>query len=91
MEIRPIRNEDDYKEALEQIEELMGAGAGTPEGGMLDALATSIEAYERNVCPVDNPDPIEVIKFYMEQNGLRAKDPLPMIGQKNTDHETLNP
>lgn len=90
MTIRPIRNEDDYRETLREIESLMGAKENTPEGDTLDVLATLVEAYERKAFPMDEPDPVEVIKFYMEQNGLAPKDLVPMIGKSNRVYEVLN-
>lgn len=57
---------------------------------MLDVLSTLVEAYERKAYPLEQPDPIQVIKFYMKQNGLSAKDLIPMIGQRNSVHEGPN-
>jgi hypothetical protein len=62
---------------------LMNAEAGTPKGERLDVLATLVEAYERQHFPMDLPDPVEAIKFRMEQSGLGPKDLVPMIGQLN--------
>lgn len=90
MKISPIRNEDDYREALRQIETLMGAQENTPDGDMLDVLVTLVEAYERKHYPMELPDPIEAIKFYMEQNGMTPKDLEPAIGRKNRVYEILN-
>jgi HTH-type transcriptional regulator/antitoxin HigA len=67
MEIRPIKNEADYDAALARIDALFDAGVDTPEGDELDILVTLVEAYEAKHYPVDSPDPIEVIKFRMEQ------------------------
>ena len=88
--IRPIRNEDDYRDALHQIESLMDARENTPEGDRLDILATLVEAYERKTCPMELPDPVEAIRFYMEQNGMTPKDLAPAIGRRNRVHEVLN-
>ena len=88
--IRPIRNDDDYKDALIQIEALMGALENTPEGDQLDVLATLVEAYERKTYPMDLPDPVEAIKFYMEQNEMTPKDLEPLIGRMNRVYEVLN-
>ena len=90
MQIKPIRTEDDYRETLRRIEALMDAEAGTPEGDLLDILATLVEAYERKAYPMDAPDPVEAIKFHMEQNGMTAKDLQPMIGRINRVYEVLN-
>lgn len=89
MDIKPIRNEADYIAALRDIEELMTAGPDTPEGDRLDVLVTLVEAYERNHFPVDLPDPVEAIKFVMEQRGLEIKDLEPMIGRRNRVYEVL--
>lgn len=92
MDIRPIRTETDYRAALKQVSRLMETDPdiGTPEGDHLDVLATLIHAYEANHFPVDLPDPVEAIKFRMEQAGLTAKDLEPMIGQRNRVYEVLN-
>ena len=90
MNIKPIRNEDDYREALNEIGTLMDAGANSPEGDRLDILVTLVEAYERKMYPVDLPDPVEAIKFHMEQNGMTPKDLEPVIGRINRVYEVLN-
>jgi HTH-type transcriptional regulator/antitoxin HigA len=90
MQITPIRNEDNYRDALRQIELLMDAEAGTLEGDQLDVLVTLVEAYERKHYPLDLPDPVEAIKFHMEQRGMTPKDLLPMIGRMNRVYEVLN-
>ena len=90
MNIKPIRTRTDYRQALKEIETLMNAQAGTPEGERLDVLATLVEAYERKHFPMDLPDPVEAIKFRMEQSGLAPKDLVPMIGQLNRVYEVLN-
>ena len=71
-EVRPIRSNADYEAALEEIERLWGAKSGTRKGDRLDVLATLIDADETEHFPVDPPDPIEAIKFRMEQ---RESDP----------------
>jgi HTH-type transcriptional regulator/antitoxin HigA len=90
MEIKPIRTKADYRAALKEIEGLMDAEAGTPEGEQLDVLATLVEAYERKHFPMDLPDPVEAIRFRMEQSGLTPKDLVPMIGQLNRVYEVLS-
>ena len=90
MEIKPIRTKADHRAALKEIEALMNAKAGTPEGERLDVLSTLVEAYERKHFPMDLPDPVEAIKFRMEQSGLAPKDLVPMIGQLNRVYEILN-
>lgn len=90
MDIKPIRTESDYQNALKTIETLMMAEPGTPEGDKLDVLVTLVEAYEKQHYPLDLPDPVETIRFEMEQKGLSVKDLEPMIGQKNRVYEILN-
>jgi HTH-type transcriptional regulator/antitoxin HigA len=72
-EIKPIRTKRDYEAALKEVECLWGAKAGTPAGDRLDVLATLIDAYEAEHYPMDPPDPIEAIKFRMEQQGLTRR------------------
>ena len=88
--VKPIRTERDYDAALEEVERLWGAKSGTPEGDRLDVLATLIEAYEDRHYPMDPPDPIEAIKFRMEQQGLTRKDLEPLIGTRTRVAEVLN-
>ncbi len=90
MHIKPVRTEDDYREALRRMEMLMDAEAGTPEGDQLEVLATLVEAYERKAYPMDIPDPVETIKFHMERSGMTPKDLKPMIGNLNRVYEVLN-
>ena len=89
MEIRPIKTEADYRTMLKEIESRMSAEADTPEGDYLDVLVTLVEAYERVHYPIDFPDPIEAIKFRMEQQGLTVDDLVPVIGRKNRVYEIL--
>ena len=89
-ELRPIRSEADYEVALEEAERLWGARSGTPEGDRLDVLATLIEVYEAKHDPMDPPDPVEAIRFRMEQLGLTRKDLEPMIGPRNRVADVLN-
>ena len=72
------------------FETLMSARQGTAEGDRLDVLVTLVEAWERRRYPLELPDPIEAIKFRMEQSGLAPKDLVPMIGQLNRVYEVLN-
>jgi HTH-type transcriptional regulator / antitoxin HigA len=90
MEIRPIRTKADYRRTLKEIETLMDAASNTPEGDRLDVLVALVEAYERKHYPLDLPDPVEAIKFRMEQLGLSPKDLEPMIGRRNRVYEVLN-
>lgn len=89
MQIHPIKTESDYQAALSEIEGLMAAQANSAEGDRLDVLVTLVEAYERTHYPIDFPDPIEAIKFRMEQQGLSVEDLVPVIGRKNRVYEVL--
>ena len=75
MDIEPVRTEEDYNAALARIEEIWDAVPGTPESDELDILAILVEAYEREHHPIDPPDPIEAIKFRMDQMGLTPERP----------------
>lgn len=90
MEIKPIRSKADYRAALKHIESLMDAKANTVAGDRLDVLVTLIEAYEKKHFPLDLPDPVEAIKFQMDQKSLTPKDLMPMIGRLNRVYEVLN-
>jgi HTH-type transcriptional regulator/antitoxin HigA len=89
-EVRPIRSEADYQAALVELGHLWGAKAGTVEGDRLDVLATLIDAYESEHEPTDPPDPIEAIKFRMEQQCLTRRDLEPIIGSRARVAEVLN-
>jgi HTH-type transcriptional regulator / antitoxin HigA len=89
-EIKPIRSETDYEAALIQVERLWGAPSGTPEGDRLDVLATLIDVYESEHDPIDPPDPIEAIKFRMEQQGFTRKDLEGILGSRTRVAEVLN-
>ncbi|MBF0311345.1 MAG: transcriptional regulator [Magnetococcales bacterium] len=90
MDIKPIRSDSDYQATLDEIEALMAAEADTPEGERLDILVTLVEAYERNHFPLDLPDAVEAIRFYMARQNLTPRDLVPMIGQINRVYEVLN-
>ena len=92
MEITPIRTETDYRAALRVVSELVDQDPSpdTPEGERLDVLSTLIEAYERKHHPIDLPDPVEAIKFRMDQAGLTVKDLVPYIGSLNRVYEVLS-
>jgi HTH-type transcriptional regulator/antitoxin HigA len=89
MNIKPIKTDADYRTALKEIQSLMMAEADSPEGEKLDVLTTLIEAYEAKHYPIDMPDPIEAIKFEMEQQELSINDLVPMIGRSNRVYEVL--
>jgi HTH-type transcriptional regulator/antitoxin HigA len=90
MDIRPIKTKEDYRTTLHEIESLMRAESESPEGERLDVLVTLVEAYERQHFPLDLPDPVEAVKFVMDQRGLTVKDLEPLIGQSNRVYEILN-
>lgn len=87
--VRPIHDEDDYDAALAEVDVLMDAAPGTPEGDRLDVIATLIEAYEARHWPIDAPDPIEAIRVRMEQKQLRQRDLEAMIGSRGRVSEIL--
>src|SRR5215470_2262007 len=89
-EVRPIRTKRDYEAALQEVERLWGAKSGTREGDRLDVLATLIDVYEAEHYPMDPPDPIEAIKFRMEQQGLTRRDLENIIGTRTRIAEVLN-
>ncbi|MGI0120453.1 helix-turn-helix domain-containing protein [Zooshikella sp. RANM57] len=90
MNINPIKTEQDYEATLDRIGELMGCSVDTPEADELDMLVTLTEAYEAKHYPIDKPDPIEVIKFYLEQYGLQQKDLEKFIGHSGRVSEVLS-
>ena len=90
MDITPIKTKRDYRRALKEVEGLMTAKRGTPEGDRLDILVTLVEAWEAKHYPLDLPDPVEAIKYHMEQQGLAPKDLVPYIGSRNRVYEVLN-
>jgi len=92
MDIHPIRTETDYKTTLKEISLLMNSDPdlGTPDGDRLDILATLVQAYEIRHVSIAAPDPVEAIKFRMDQNGLSIKDLEPIIGKSNRVYEVLN-
>jgi HTH-type transcriptional regulator/antitoxin HigA len=92
IDLKPIRSEADYDEALRQVERLWGEKSGTPKGDRLDVLITLIESYEEqhHPMPMGTADPIEAIKFRMEQQGLTRKDLEPLIGSRTRVAEVLD-
>ncbi|MEN9855824.1 MAG: hypothetical protein RLZZ157_950 [Pseudomonadota bacterium] len=90
IEIKPIRAQADYEAALDIMGELWGSHSDSPEGDQLDLLVTLIDAYEAKNHPMDPPDPIETIKFRMEQQGLTRKDLEDIIGTRTRIAEVLN-
>ncbi|MDA0368948.1 MAG: transcriptional regulator [Proteobacteria bacterium] len=90
MNVAPIKTKRDYQRTLKEIERVMTAVRGTPEGDRLDVLVTLVEAWEAKHYPMDLPDAIEAIKYHMEQAGLAPKDLVPFIGSRNRVYEVLN-
>ncbi len=90
MSIRPIRNDDDHRRAMLEIERLWGAQEGSPRAERLEILVTLVHAYEAEHHAIDPPDPIEAIRFRMEQQGLTRRDLEPMIGGRSRVSEVLN-
>jgi HTH-type transcriptional regulator / antitoxin HigA len=92
MDIRPIHTDADYRATLREITALMASDPepGTPEGDRLDILTTLVQAHEARNFPIGAPDPVEAIKFRMEQSGLSVKDLEPMIGKPNRVYEVLS-
>ena len=88
--LKPIRTEKDYDEAMAEMRRLWGHKLGTPEGDRLDILATLVDAYEEKHYPMDPPDPVEAIKFRMEQLGLTRKDLAAILGSSTRASEILN-
>lgn len=90
MEVRAIHDNNDYEWALKEIEALMDAEFGSPEGDRLEILSTLVDLYEKKHFPIEELDLVEAIKFRMEQEGLKPKDLIPYIGQKSHVYEVLN-
>lgn len=92
MNIRPIRTDSEYRQALKDVSTLFDnePEVGTAEGDAFEVMITLIEAYEAKHFPVDLPSPIDAIKFRMEQSGLTAADLAPAIGRTNRVYEVLN-
>jgi HTH-type transcriptional regulator / antitoxin HigA len=89
MNIKPIRNERDYRKTLKRIEAIWDAAPGSPEFDELEVLTTLADAYEERHDPIPLPDPIEAIRFRMEQLGLSRKDLEPYIGSRGRVSEVL--
>jgi len=90
MDIKPIKSDRDYRRALKEIDRLMDARPNTREGDRLDVLATLVEAWEEKHDAIDPPDPVEAIRFAMEQRGLTRRDLEPLIGSRARVAEVLN-
>lgn len=90
MKITPIRNEKDYQEALNRLELIFDSKLGTPQGDELEILSILIDRYENEHFPIEMPNPIEAIKFRMEQMGMKQKDLAAVVGFKSRVSEILN-
>ena len=90
MRLKPIRNDRELDRALERVDELWGAKPGTPQGDELDVLMLLVEKYEEEHFAIPASDPVEAIKFLMEQNDLTRKDLEPYIGARGRVSEVLS-
>ena len=90
IDVKPIRSAADHRAAIAEVKRLWGSKNGTTNGDRLDVLATLIDAYEAQHEPIDRPDPIEAIRFLMEQQGLTRKDLEPLLGTRTRVSEILN-
>ena len=90
MKMAPIKNEKEYQAALKKLEKVFDAEPGSPEGDIGEVLVLLIEDYEKKHFPIDAPDPIEAIKYIMEEKGLTNKDIIPYFGSKSLVSAVLN-
>ena len=90
MIVKPIKNKKDYQAAMKRLEAIFDARPGTPEGDELEVLGILIEKYEQEHYPIDYPDPIEAIKFRMEQLGYSQSDLAKVVGLKSRASEILS-
>jgi len=90
MNIKPLKNKHDYDNALTRVDQLMDSESGTPEGDELDVLSVLVEKYEDVNHPIEAPNPIEAIRFKMEQFGLKDKDLVEYIGQSGRVSEVMS-
>ena len=90
MKLKPIKTEQDYEAALERLEVIFDAPPGTEKSDELEILGMLIEKYEKQHYPIEFPDPIEAIKFRMEQMGYTQNDLAEIIGLKSRASEILN-
>ena len=90
MKITPIKTEKDYQKALERLELVFDAKKGTEKGDELEILSILIDKYENEKFPIEMPDPIEAIKFRMEQMGMKQKDLVKLVGFKSRVSEIMN-
>ncbi len=90
MNITPIRTKKDYSSALKRVDELWNAKANTPQGDELEILSTLIEAYENKHYAIEAPDPIEAVKFRLDQMSITREELAKILGGKNRVSEVLN-
>lgn len=90
MNLKVLKTEAEYNEALERIEVIQDAIPGTPDGNELELLALLIENYEEEHFSLPDPDPVDVIQYYIEQRGLKDKDLADVIGDKTLVSKILN-
>ena len=90
MKLKPIRNEEDYETALQEIDSLWDAVEGTPESDTLEILVTLVEAYEKGQYELPPPDPIQAIEYFMESRGWTRKELEPYIGSRGRVSEVVN-
>ncbi len=90
MDIKPIKTENDYRKALEEIDRVFDAKPNTPEGDFLDVLSTLVEKYEDEHYPIEAPDPVEALRYFMESRGLTRNDLEEYIGGSGRVSEVLN-
>jgi HTH-type transcriptional regulator/antitoxin HigA len=89
-DIRPIRTDEDHAAALKEVERLWGADAGTPEGDRLEVLVTLVETYEENRWPMGECDPVDIIKFAIDEMGYSRKELADLLGSRSRASEILN-
>lgn len=90
MNIKLIKTEEDYQAALQRLEDIFDAEPDTHEGDELEVLSLLIDSYEKEHFPIEAPDPIEAVKFRMEQLGIKQKDLAEVLGFKSRVSEVLN-
>ena len=90
MQIQPIHTKKDYQKALDRIEDIFDAKPGTKEGNELEILGILVDEYEKKHFPIEDPKPVEAIRFRMEQLGLKQKDLAKILGSKSRASEILS-
>lgn len=90
MKAKVIKTEAEYESALARIEKLMDAQRNTAQGDEMELLSLLVHDYEQRVFPIDKPDPIAAIRFRMEQQGLRPRDLVPLLGSRSRVFEVLS-